>query len=257
MKAVILAAGSSTRLYPLTLDRPKCLLEIGGKTLLEYQLRALAACQVRELVLVVGYLSQQILQAVEDIRPTIPLSAVYNRQYATTNNLYSLWAAREKLAGSPFICLHADLLLHPGILEKCPDTERDICLAVDREIHPETMKVAIESGRVTQVGKGITPEAISGTFLGIATCSAEAGRMVLDEVEALVEAKQTRAYFTAAIERLIGRGISVGFWLTDGLPWIEVDFLHDLERARQEIYPKMAEALSQSSAKAQPKLSQS
>jgi choline kinase len=135
--------------------------------------------------------------------------------------------------------LHADVLFHPRILQNCLAAEPEICLVVDQQIHEETMKVAIEAGSVTQIGKGIKPEAISGTFLGIAKCSAIAGQMVLSKAEALVEAGQTNMYFTAAIERLIESGVPVGFSLTDGLPWIEIDVLEELDRARREIYPEI------------------
>jgi choline kinase len=239
LKAVILAAGSSTRLYPLTLDKPKCLLEVGGKTLLEHQLDALAECDVNELVLVLGYLSDVVLEKIQQIAPAMPVSVIYNPRYADTNNLYSLWVAREKLMGGPFVCLHADVLFHPSILKKCFEADAEICLVVDRQIREETMKVATASGRVTNVGKAIRPEQVSGTFLGIARCSAEAGRAVLDEADALVQAGQTNVYFTAAIVRLIEKGVEVGFSLTAGLPWTEIDFLEDLEYARTEIYPRM------------------
>lgn len=239
MKAVILAAGSSTRLYPLTRECPKCLLDVGGTTLLEHQLRALAACHIDEVVVVVGYLSEMIRHAVEQVHVTVPLTFVHNPDYATTNNLYSLWMARDWLRDSAFVCLHADVLFHPWILQRCLSAEPEICLAVDQQIHQETMKVAIESGRVTQIGKGIEPEAISGTFLGMAKCSAPAGQMVLQETEVLVALGQTQRYFTAAIERLISKGIPVGFSWTDGLPWIEIDFAEELERARREVYPEI------------------
>jgi choline kinase len=239
LKAVILAAGSSTRLYPLTQDRPKCLLDIGGKTLLAHQLEALAQCQVRDVVIVVGYLADRMRQAINAVQLPLSVSVVHNPQYATTNNLYSLWSAREQLWETPFVCLHADVLFHPQILRQCLAAASDICLAVDREIHEETMKVAITAGTVTQIGKGIKPEAIAGTFLGIAKCSATAGKRVLQAAETLVAAGETMGYFTVAIERVIAQGTPVGFALTDGLPWIEIDVPVELERARQEIYPQI------------------
>jgi choline kinase len=240
VKAVILAAGSSTRLYPLTHNVPKCLLEIAGKTLLAHQLAALAACNVDEVVLVVGYLADVIRQALSAVPAVQSVSLVDNPQYASTNNLHSLWVAREQLRGSPFLCLHADVLFHPQILEGCLHAEHDICLMVDREIHQETMKVAISSGTVVRIGKEIEPEAVAGTFTGIARCSAEGGRMLLEEADALVQAGETGVYFTAAVERLAQRGLAVGFSTTDGFPWIEIDFPEELERARREVYPAIA-----------------
>lgn len=235
MKAAVLAAGSATRLRPLTENRPKCLLEVGGKSLLEHQLDLLSRCRVEEAVVVVGYQAPLVRALAGKIGPkyNFGLKLVYNHDYARTNNLHSLWAARELLRGSPFICLHGDLLMDGRIAEKCLGSPDEICLAIDRQLAEETMKVRIAGRQIVAVGKHITAAEASGTFIGLAKFSAAAGERLWQAAEQLVAGPEKNLYFTAAIEHLIARGERVGFITTDGLPWIEIDFPEELVRARQ------------------------
>ena len=133
MKAVILAAGRSTRLYPVTEHIPKCLLDVGGRTLLEYQLDAISSAGVDEVVIVTGCQSDLILNKIDDIRASYPfnIATAYNDRFADTNNLYSLWTAKDLLRDQSFWCLHADVLFSAEILKLDPLTSGDICLIAD------------------------------------------------------------------------------------------------------------------------------
>ncbi len=242
MKAVLLAAGSSTRLYPLTRDAPKCLLEVGGQTLLEHQLDALAACDVDEVVVVTGYLEHLIAAKIEAVQASYPFkfSSRSNPRYASTNNLYSLSAAKELLSGQEFLCLHADVLFHPQILRAGAQAQDDVCLVADRAVLEETMKLKTRGDEVIEIGKHVTMAEASGTFLGIAKFSAEGSRRMFAEVEALVTKNETDVYFTRAIEYLIKRGFRVGAAFTEGLAWIEIDFAEELAQARSTVYKEIA-----------------
>lgn len=244
MKAVILAAGSSTRLYPVTENVPKCLLEVGGQTLLEHQLDALAELDVGEVVIVTGYLSHLLTEKIEGIkaRYPFPFSFAYNARFAKTNNLYSLWMAREHVEGEDFLCLHADVLFHPEILRAGATAGDDVCLIADREVLEETMKLKTEGERVVTVGKHVRVAEASGTFLGLAKFSAEGGRRMFIEAEKLIEANETNVYFTAAIERLIAGGFTVTVRFIENLSWIEIDFPEELDRARTEVFPQIRKA---------------
>lgn len=240
MKAVLLAAGRSTRLYPLTADTPKCLLEIGGKTLLEHQLDALAGCRIEEIIIVTGYLKHLLENKIAEIsvRYSFKFTLIENSRFAETNNIYSLWTARELLNDSEFLVLHADVLFHPEILRAGAHAEGDIALVADREVLEETMKLKLNAnGRVISVGKHVRMDEASGTFLGIAKFSGEGGRLMLGEVDKLIAENETNAYFTLAIERLLAQNREVRASMTGGLPWIEIDFPEELGRAQTEILP--------------------
>ncbi len=93
MKAVILAAGVSRRLLPYTKDTPKCLLNLGDKTIMDYQLSALDQEGVRDIVMVVGYRRDQIMEAARQRFPRMNYTFVTNHRYEETNTAYSLWLA--------------------------------------------------------------------------------------------------------------------------------------------------------------------
>jgi choline kinase len=244
LKAVLLAAGSSTRLYPLTESTPKCLLEVGGKTLLEHQLDALAICDVSEVIIVTGYLSHLLTEKIEQLQGRYPFefSFIHNARYADTNNIYSLWTARESLKNTSFLCLHADVLFHPQILRNGALSSADVCLIADREVLEETMKLKIEDGRVISVGKHVKMEEASGTFLGLVKFSEEGSDRMFEKVDRLIDEGQIKGYFTDAIERLIADRFPVGVSFTQGLPWIEIDVKEELEQARRQVHSQIMEA---------------
>lgn len=234
MKALILAAGRATRLYPMTAEAPKCLLDVGGKPLLARQLDALAGYRVGEVLVVTGYHADSIRHFADGASRRYPfrLTLLHNPLYAETNNLYSAWIAREELEGLPCLILHADVLFHKAILTGCLASPADICLVIDREIVGETMKVTSQGDRITAVRKSIPPREATGTFIGIAKFSGGGSRRFFEEMGGLVQEARKDLYFTAAVERLIAKGVPVGYSLTEGLPWMDIDTPEELEQAR-------------------------
>jgi choline kinase len=233
VKAILLAAGRSTRLYPITLATPKCLLEVGGRALLEYQLDALKKCGVEEVIVVTGYFREMIEAKFAEVgsRYSFKTTFVYNERFAETNNIYSLWTAKEAAKGSDFLVMHADVLFHSDILVNCCDAPGGIVLVADAYLHEETMKLVAVDGRVTSVGKHVKFDEASGTFLGIAKFSATGGEMMFDELDRVISAGETNAYFTLALMGLIADGEQIGVSWTGGKAWIEVDFPEELEQA--------------------------
>lgn len=244
MKSVILAAGKATRLYPLTKEMPKSLLVVGDKTILEHQFDSLRRLDLSEVVVVTGYLSGMLEQNINVVSDSYPfsISLVHNPLYADTNNIYSLWLAKDRLIGEPFLCLHADVLFDPAILDPSLTNSFDICLVADDKVLEETMKIRVEDGKVTSVGKHVTMQGASGTFLGLAWFSTTGSNRMFQELEKIVESGQTNGYFTDAVEELIRGGLAVGACSTRRLPWIEIDFPEELEEARTKVYPKISQS---------------
>lgn len=233
--AVILAAGAGTRLRPRTEKIPKCLLEVGGRALLDYQLDALAANGVRDILVVTGFGAEQIISCYGS-----RIHTVHNPDFETTNNLHSLWAARREFAGRDFLCLHADVLFHPAMLPPLLVSEADACMLLDRELVEETMKARLEGDRVAEIGKAIPREKQSGTFLGIARFAPAASAILPEVLDALVaDPSHRNDYFIACLPALAARGLRVEPVWTQGLPWIEIDFESDFTRARQEVLPRI------------------
>ncbi|MFN3476834.1 MAG: sugar phosphate nucleotidyltransferase [Candidatus Methylomirabilales bacterium] len=239
MKALILAAGRATRLRPLAETTPKGLLDVLGKPILERQLDALAIHGISEVILVTGYRSEAIHEFVSrtSYRYPFPLRTIENPLYATTNNLYSVFVARSLITGFPCLILYADVLFHPAILgSPTPNPQLptpDICLFIDRKVAEETAKVKFEGDRVIAVGKTIPPEEAMGTFIGIAKFSEKGSRLLLEEVEQLVEKGKVGLYVTAALEGLIAKGVPVSYQVVEELPWFDIDTPEELEKARR------------------------
>src|SRR5262244_1825324 len=175
MKALILAAGRGTRIRSSHGERPKCLISHEGEAILDHQINGLFAAGIREIGIVVGYESEQILSHVcaRYGRNLDRFQFLFNPRFAETNNIYSVWVSRTWLQGDSFMCLNADVPCDTEILKPAVAAQAPISMIVDPEWRDETMKVVIRDGRVTKMSKKITRDEYSGTYIGITTFSRE------------------------------------------------------------------------------------
>ena len=169
MKAIILAAGTASRLRPLTSHTPKCLLKIGERTLLERSIDALVAAGVDQLCIVTGYLHEQIEQFVAERYPSLSTTFIHNAVYDSTNNIYSLWLARPFAEGSDVLLLDSDLLYDPAIARRVVEAPEPTVLTLIRhELGEEEMKVVVDAeGSITDISKTCSPVEAVGESLGI------------------------------------------------------------------------------------------
>lgn len=233
--AVILAAGAGTRLRAVT-EKPKCLLELGGRTLLDYQLEALQANGISDVLVVTGYGAEHI-----EHRYAGRVRTLHDPNYAAYNNIHSLWTARQEVAGRDFLCLHSDVLFHPAILRPCLHTQADITFVVDPALVEETMKARVVGDSVVEIGKEIPLDQQSGTFLGIARFRPTASRLLGEALGGLLrDPKRHQDYFTACLPSLRARGLTSTYTVTGALPWIEIDFDYELAKAECEVLPHIA-----------------
>lgn len=165
MKAIILAAGKGNRLYPLTKEIPKALLKLNGETILEHQIQNLRGCGINEIVAVTGFQANKIK---ESGGPNILY--IHNPSYESTNNLVSLWFARNEMDGD-FIFLDGDVVFDRQILEELLQMHQDICLVVDRKACiEEDMKVKVKDELIIEINKSMDSSEVYGEFIGIANC---------------------------------------------------------------------------------------
>src|SRR5580698_3260661 len=108
MKAVILAAGIASRLRPLTDNTPKCLLKVGDKIILELTIDNIIANNIDDVIIVTGYLEEQIKNFVSVKYPHLNVAYIYNDIYSSTNNIYSLWLAKDSLLGDEMLLMDSD-----------------------------------------------------------------------------------------------------------------------------------------------------
>jgi choline kinase len=231
-KAIILAAGVGSRLRPLTDDRPKCLLDVGGRTILDHQLTSLRRWGVDDIVMVLGYRG-------DHIRTHLGAAARYvdNPRYENTNSLYSLWLAREELASGALI-LNSDVLAPAALFERLLRSPAPDAVLVERGSHfeAEDMKVTLRGWQVVDFSKGLTVEQAHAHNVGVAKFSGPGGPRLVGCLDELVAAGHEDDWVPVAFREYASRW-PLAAVATDGLPWIEIDYPADLERARTEVEP--------------------
>ena len=160
MDALILAAGRGTRMGQI--DIPKCLLDIGGTSIINNQIKNFKNAGINRIFIVTVYNSELIHSHLNG-----DFIFLHNSDYANTNNLHSVWAAKDSL-DDDFICVYGDLLFHKEILENCIQNDNDICLVIEKNVRSETMKVKIENNLIVEVNKSISQDLADGNFTGMA-----------------------------------------------------------------------------------------
>ena len=258
VRAVVIAAGSGKSLLPLTQDRPKCMLDIKGRTVLERQLETLRACGLHEIAVVRGYRKETVVA---------PGARLYdNDAYEETGELASLFAAEPELQGR-FVFLYSDVLFERAVLEKVLRASGDVVIAVDRAwvdqrdgllplVKPMDLVVTSDPplasrralgeeavDRLVRIGQRIPPETAVGEFIGLAAFSTR-GAELLRETYARALAAGTgpfhesesvrRASFTDALQTLVDAGHPVTC-VSTYKGWVEIDTFDDYQRAWAEI----------------------
>ena len=232
MNVIIVAAGMGRRLAPLTNNCPKCLIEIGGRKIIDFTLDVLDKSGLRNITLVVGHEHEKIRDYLGN-----RVKYVKNLVYANTNSMYSLACAQDYF-GEEFIYLHSDIIFDKSILEQILSCGHEICLCVDeKKLDQEDMKVKIENDLITAINKSIPLGKAAGEFIGIAKFK---GQGITDLKEALtILIKDTRnrdAYFEYAIEYLIqSQGVRVYPCISDNRYYAEIDDEHDLARVGNDL----------------------
>ena len=248
MNAIILAAGMSSRLRPVTNDKPKCMLKLFNETLLERQIKIFRNHNINDITIVTGYRSEVI-----DISN---VNYVKNENYETTNINESLFCALEPSNG-PVLVTYSDIVFEQKIIQQMLEITDGIRLAVDldwkkhyqnRTMHTlsEAENVLVENGRILQIRKNI-PKSLQnqqiGEFLGIMTLSSEHVKILLDRYSYLKNnhigtfhnsSSLSNAYITDMLQEIINYGINVDPVFTQGR-WCEIDTPEDLKNAEKLI----------------------
>jgi len=244
MKAVILAAGIASRLRPLTDNTPKCLLEIGGNTILGKTLDNLIKNNINHLVVVTGYLQDMIKDFIAENYPQLIVEYIYNEKYQSTNNIYSLWMTKEKVIDGDFILLDSDILFDHRIIKQLLDSEYDNCLAVKSgfELGEEEIKVTINTkGCITEISKTVDPKTAIGESIGIEKFSNNYVKQlfqILDDM--IVNKKQVDIFYEAAFERSLKEGAQIYTVDVGQFRCMELDTTEDIETAKNEVVEHLA-----------------
>lgn len=238
MIGVILAAGMAKRLRPLTDERPKCLLKVGNRTLLERIADAMtkdAGCS--ELVVVTGYRANMIREYLTEHYPDVKITFLDNADYENNNNIYSLWMASKVVKGQDVLLMDSDILCDPEAVKRIGQ-QQEPALAVQRhELGEEEIKVIVDAdGRITELNKTCNPADAIGESVGIEKMTADYMNALCDELDLMIEKEGLiNIFYERAFERLIEQGHSFKVVDTTDSFSIELDTPEDFERAKELI----------------------
>lgn len=232
--AIILSAGQGSRLLPVTENRPKCLIPFAGKSLLRWQVEALAANGVTDIAVVTGFRTEQVeaeLAAIEGVS----IRALFNPFYHVADNLGSCWMAREEMKGD-FIILNGDTLVSPDIIGRLV-CQASAPITVTVDVKPaydaDDMKVQRLGDRLLSIGKTLTAEQANAESIGMLAFTGEGGARFRAQVDTMMRTSAgVKNWYLKAIDLLAPSGI-VGTVSIEGLDWAEVDFPADLAIAEE------------------------
>ena len=244
MQALILAAGMATRLRPLTDKCPKCLLEVKGKTLLRRTLDAILGAGIKDITIVTGYKAEMIKEFAEMYikenttadkteNGSISISFIHNADYSTTNNIYSLWLAKDKMEGKDFLLMDSDIYCDPMLVKTIVD-QKVSALALNRhECGEEEIKVIVDGeGNITEISKVCSREDAIGESVGVERMTAEYSVALYRELDIMCGREGlTDVFYERAFERLIPQGHTFRVVDTTDFFSMELDTVEDFETA--------------------------
>lgn len=244
MKLFILSAGKGDRLWPLTRNTPKSLIDFGdGTTILERQLEnALQSGLFGEINIVTGYKSEQIEAKLKDYRSDIPINTIFNPVFDLTNNLVSLWAAHLAMLDQDFMVTNGDNIYIADVFKKV-QTDRDeiIQITIDcKDAYDEDdMKVRLGQDRtVARVHKDIPPGETDAESVGLVLVKGEKSRrLFVNTMIQLVRDKEyLQRFWLEVFNALAEAGVAVQVAEIDQSEWQEVDFHPDVDVMKQIVF---------------------
>jgi len=239
MKAVILAAGVGKRLWQITQHRPKCLIEIGGQTLLHRYLTSLASVGIRRADIVVGYKQEMIRAAVASDACGVKVNFLVNEQFHR-GSISSLWIARTAL-DDDVIVMDADVLFHREILRRLVRSPYENALLMDETVRQtgEECMVVVAGGRVIALTKKM-PEhyEYAGEGVGFLRVRHADTPHVVASLRSYVDKGAWNMEYEDALLQFF-QDVKVGHEKIGGLPWTEIDFVEDIRKAELDVLPRL------------------
>jgi choline kinase len=237
MKVIILSAGQGRRLLPYTEDRPKCVLQLGDRSALEWQLMALKAGGASEVVVVSGFQASKV-KAVVEAFTELPVRVSHNPFFAHSDNLGTCWVVRHEML-QPFVIVNGDTMFEPGIFTRllAAPARYPITLVTNRKTayDADDMKVILDGDRLLRVDKRLDVNVVSGESIGMIRFSDVGAALFRRQLELMMENESTlKRWYLSAIDALAELGY-VGTVSTEGHAWCEIDSPSDLAHAQRTV----------------------
>jgi len=233
--AILLSAGQGSRMLPLTAERPKCLIDFSGKSLIAWQIEMLARGGVKRIDVVTGFKTDMVDAHLAQIAdPRVTITTQFNPFYQVADNLGSCWIARQAMEGD-FLILNGDTLVSEDIVRKVQEGNGwPIAVTVDVKdaYDSDDMKVnRSPDGRLNRIGKTLTAAESNAESIGFLAFRGEGAAQFREAVRRAMRTPEgVQHWYLKVIDSLAPTG-KVGTLSIEGLGWGEVDFLNDIEAA--------------------------
>jgi choline kinase len=231
MRAIILAAGRSRRIRSLTEDKPKCLLDLGGSTILGYQLNAILSCGIKRVIIVTGYLRERIDEFLNEVGYNdLNIETLVNDEYETTDNAYSLALALNESSDEPSIVLDGDIIFDVQLLKDLAESKSENALLIDNCIKAtmEDCKVVVENGYASAIGKRKKSDLVYTSMIKLG------GPFLHDFKSELNKNRKKMEWYSEPLDRVLKVHPTVMDVLyTNGRFRCEIDTIEDFEYANK------------------------
>lgn len=229
MKAIILAAGTGSRMLPLTEETHKCLLEINNQPIIRNQINNLNSAGIKDIMLVVGHKFDLIKDYLKD-----EVKYVFNPFYETTNSIVSLWLSIQNI-DSDILIANSDVIFDDDLIKRMCNTGCDIAVAISKEWSDERgYKAEIVNNFVIDMSMNIEKNKIGGEYAGIVFVKQNQLQKLKDKCEKLMIEKKFNIWFEDMIVDLIKNGANAESIEVDTDKWYEIDTIDELEYARKK-----------------------
>ena len=239
INAIILSAGQGKRLLPLTETRPKCMLSVAGKTILEWQVETLLAADIGRIFIITGFNSDLVEEHVNDRfgADMDRISIIFNPFYSVSDNLASCWMGRHAM-DEDFLLLNGDTLFEPALLDTVlASPAAPVTLTIDYKdsYDNDDMRVELQDSMVISVGKTLPDEHTMAESIGLLYFRGEGPALFRDHLDRhMKQGDGLRLWFLSVVDGLAKQSL-VRACSINGRRWCEIDFKRDLDKAESVV----------------------
>lgn len=231
MKALVLAAGLGTRLAPITDDRPKSLVPVNGQPILLKQIANLHENGIIDITVVSGYKAEILEKSLHEAYPDVKV--IESVDYATTNNMYSAYMAKDAMADSEFLMMNADVFYDASVITELLKNDAPNAIVTDIGTYfEESMKVVEKDGRLVEISKQISKEDALGASIDVYKFSKEGGKAFFAKcAEYIEDKKELKMWSEVALNEILPEVEFKACPLVGR--WLEIDNHDDLAAAEK------------------------
>ena len=242
ISVILLAAGVGRRLNG-SADGPKVLLHFGGRSLLERHLTALHDNGIEDIAITVGYEAGQIRAELERLGMSDRIELIENPDFRQ-GSLISLWVQRERMkSGRTIVLIDGDVLYPPEMIRRLIEAPQENVLLLDRNLEPgdEPVKICLKDGRIVDFRKKpVFDHDWHGESVGFFRFSPAMAAELADICGDYVTHGRTAEEYEEAIrDKILVEPQRFAATDISDIPWTEIDFVEDVDRARNQILPRL------------------